>query len=70
MKIDDADGKVHPEWHGDSGVIISKAVHLNFIGDLMLIIYYIDGPPAIMKAMRQKLSEAGVDDDNIRTEEF
>jgi len=62
--------KSNHEWHGESRVIISKAVYLNFIGDLMLVIYYIDGPPAIMKAMRQKLSEAGVDDDNIRTEEF
>ncbi|WP_374090786.1 hypothetical protein [Methylomicrobium lacus] len=33
-------------------------------------IYYTDGPPAMVNAMRQTLSEAGVDDNNIRTEEF
>jgi ferredoxin-NADP reductase len=57
------------EWHGETGVI-SKAMLLKFIEDLTHPIYYIDGPPAMVKAMRQILSEAGVDDDNIRTEEF
>jgi len=57
------------EWHGETGVI-SKAMLLKFIEDLTLPIYYIDGPPAMVKAMRQMLNEAGVDDDNIRTEEF
>jgi ferredoxin-NADP reductase len=57
------------EWHGETGVI-SKAMLLKFIDDLTLPIYYIDGPPAMVKAMRQMLNEAGVDDDNIRTEEF
>ncbi|EIC30455.1 MULTISPECIES: FAD-dependent oxidoreductase [Methylomicrobium] len=57
------------EWHGETGVI-SKAMLLKFIDDLTFPIYYIDGPPAMVKAIRQILSEAGVDDDNIRTEEF
>lgn len=57
------------EWHGETGVI-SKAMLLKFMDDLTHPIYYIDGPPAMVKAMRQILSEAGVDDDNIRTEEF
>ena len=57
------------EWHGETG-FISKAMLLKFIDDLTLPIYYIDGPPAMVNAMRKLLSEAGVDDDNIRTEEF
>ena len=57
------------EWHGETGVI-SKAMLLEFIDDLTLPIYYLDGPPAMVNAMRKLLSEAGVDDDNIRTEEF
>ncbi len=57
------------EWHGETG-FISKALLLKFIDDLTLPIYYIDGPPAMVNAMRKILSEAGVDDDNIRTEEF
>ena len=56
-------------WHGETGVI-SKAMLLKYIDDLTLPIYYIDGPPAMVNAMRQILSEAGVNDDNIRTEEF
>lgn len=57
------------EWHGETG-FISKAMLLKYIDDLTLPIYYIDGPPAMVNAMRELLSEAGVDDDNIRTEEF
>lgn len=57
------------EWHGKTGVI-SKAMLLKFIEDLTIPIYYIDGPPAMVKAMRQMLNETGVDDDNIRREEF
>ena len=57
------------EWHGESG-FISKAMLLKYIVDLTLPIYYIDGPPAMVTAMRKLLSEAGIDDDNIRTEEF
>jgi ferredoxin-NADP reductase len=57
------------EWHGETGVI-SKAMLLKVIEDLTLPINYIDGPPAMVKAMRQMLNEAGVDDDNIRIEEF
>jgi ferredoxin-NADP reductase len=33
-------------------------------------IYYIAGPPAMVGAMRQMLADAGVDEDDIRTEEF
>jgi ferredoxin-NADP reductase len=61
--------KSRREWHGETGVI-SKAMLLKFIEDLTHPIYYIDGPPAMVKAMRQILNEAGVDDNNIRTEEF
>lgn len=57
------------EWHGESG-FISKAMLLKYIVDLTLPIYYIDGPPAMVTAMRKLLSEAGIDDDNILTEEF
>jgi uncharacterized protein YeaO (DUF488 family) len=57
------------EWHGETGYI-TKAMLLKYVGDLTLPIYYIDGPPAMVNAMRETLGEAGVDDDNIRTEEF
>jgi ferredoxin-NADP reductase len=57
------------EWHEETGVI-TKAMLLKYIGDLTLPIYYVAGPPAMVTAMRKTLNEAGVNDDNIRTEEF
>ena len=56
-------------WQGETG-LISKAMLLKHLDDLTLPIYYIDGPPAMVNAMRYLSNEAGVDDDNIRTEEF
>ena len=57
------------EWSGETGVI-TKSMLLKYIADLTLPIYYIVGPPGMVTAMRETLSEAGVNDDNIRTEEF
>lgn len=56
-------------WSGETG-FISKSMLLKYIDELTLPIYYIDGPPLMVNAMRKILNEAGVDDDNIRTEEF
>ena len=33
-------------------------------------IYYIAGPPPMVAAMRQTLVSAGIDEDDIRAEEF
>ena len=33
-------------------------------------IYYMAGPPAMVAGLRTMLNAAGVDDDDIRTEEF
>ncbi len=33
-------------------------------------IYYVAGPPAMVKGVRTILNDAGIDDDDIRTEEF
>jgi ferredoxin-NADP reductase len=33
-------------------------------------IYYVAGPPAMVKTGRAMLNDAGIDDDDIRTEEF
>jgi ferredoxin-NADP reductase len=57
------------EWQGETGYI-TKAMLLKYIDDPTLPIYYLTGPPAMVTAMRKTLGEAGVDDDNIRTEEF
>ena len=57
------------KWDGETGYL-TKAMLVKYIGDLTLPIYYIAGPPEMVTAMRKTLNEAGVDDDNIRTEEF
>ncbi|HEX5446989.1 MAG TPA: FAD-dependent oxidoreductase [Pirellulales bacterium] len=56
-------------WAGERGEIDSPmlARHLPGVGSA---IYYITGPPAMVKAMHAVLKDTGVDDDNIRIEEF
>jgi ferredoxin-NADP reductase len=56
-------------WHGETGYI-NKAMLEKHVGDLTLPIYYLAGPASMVRAMRKLLNETGVDDDNIRTEEF
>lgn len=56
-------------WNGESGRI-DKNMLLKYIGDISKPIYYISGPKAMVASMRSILNEAGVNDDNIRTEEF
>ena len=59
--------KVH--WAGAKG-FINKEMLVDVVGDLAGPIYYTAGPPAMVAAMRQTLSEAGVDEDDIRSEDF
>jgi ferredoxin-NADP reductase len=33
-------------------------------------VYYVAGPPAMVKGLQTMLNEAGIDDDDVRTEEF
>jgi ferredoxin-NADP reductase len=40
------------------------------IDDLAVPIYYIAGPQGMVAFMRKVLTESGVNEDNIRTEEF
>ena len=56
-------------WDGETGVI-DKAMFSKYVDDLKAPIYYLCGPPGMVTAMRTLLNDAGVDDDDIRTEEF
>lgn len=56
-------------WTGETGHI-TKAMLDRYVDDLTTPIYYITGPASLVAAMRKTLNDAGVDDDNIRTEEF
>jgi ferredoxin-NADP reductase len=57
------------KWDGETRYI-NKAMLEKYVDDLTRPIYYVAGPPSMVTAMRKTLNEAGVDDDNIRTEEF
>lgn len=56
-------------WNGETH-LIDKAMLVKYFGDLSSPIYYVTGPPTMVAAMRKMLSDARVDDDDIRTEEF
>ena len=56
-------------WDGEAGYI-NKAMIEKYVDDLTLPIYYLTGPASMVTTMRKTLNDAGVDDDNIRTEEF
>ena len=56
-------------WNGETGFINRKML-ARHLSTLQGPIYYIAGPPAMVAAMRQMLTAAGVDEDDIRTEEF
>lgn len=56
-------------WDGETG-FINQAMLLKHIDDLTTPIYYLVGPRGMVHAMLEMLMKAGVDDDNIRTEEF
>lgn len=57
------------EWKGEKG-FFTKEMLEKYIGDLQKPIYYLSGPKAMVTTVRKTLNDSGVDDDNIRTEEF
>ena len=61
--------KSKAEWHGETGFFTKELLH-KYIDDLAAPIYYISGPAAMVTSIRKSLNEAGINDDNIRTEEF
>lgn len=56
-------------WNGETGHV-DKAMLEKYLDDLSKPIYYLDGPPDMVDGMFRMLTEAGVNEDNIRTEEF
>jgi ferredoxin-NADP reductase len=57
------------EWKGETG-LINKEMLLRQLIQLRGPIYYVAGPPGMVLGMRKMLVGAGVDEDDIRTEEF
>jgi ferredoxin-NADP reductase len=59
----------HRSWQGETGVISAQLL-AKYLKGVLSPIYYITGPPGMVKAMYAMLKDKGVDDDNIRIEEF
>src|ERR1041385_7617665 len=60
--------KSKQEWHGESG-LINQELLARYLQNAVSPIYYIAGPAGMVKSLHTMLNEAGVDDDDIRTEE-
>src|SRR5579863_6765665 len=56
-------------WKGETGHIDQEMLFTK-VGILRGPVFYIAGPPTMVAATRRTLVEAGVDEDDIRTEEF
>ncbi len=62
-------GMEESKWKGERGHITADMLKRH-VADLHSPIYYISGPVAMVKTMREILTKAQINEDNIRTEEF
>lgn len=56
-------------WQGERGYLTAERLK-EFTGALSNPIFYVAGPPALVQALRTGLNGIGVDDDDIRSEDF
>ena len=61
--------KSHQSWQGEVGQI-DKEMLARYLKDAVSPIYYMAGPPEMVKGLHTMIHEAGVDDDDVRAEEF
>ena len=61
--------KSHRSWLGEIGPI-DKELLLRYLKVAVSPIYYIAGPPEMVKGFQTMVKETGVGDDDIRAEEF
>ena len=61
--------KSKKEWKGEV-VVIDQEMLSRYLATLQGPIYYSAGPPAMVAGMKKMLVSAGVDEDDIRTEDF
>ncbi len=62
-------GQAQKDWKGETG-LICKEMLTRHLSALQGPIYYSAGPPAMVAGMKAMLVGAGVDEDDIRTEDF
>ncbi len=61
--------KSHRSWNGET-TQIDKAMLARYLKDAVSPIYYVAGPPEMVKGLLTMIIESGVDEDDIRSEEF
>jgi ferredoxin-NADP reductase len=61
--------KSRQRWDGEREKI-GREILEKHLGGLPSAIYYVTGPPGFVAGMRAMLADSGIDDDNVRTEEF
>jgi ferredoxin-NADP reductase len=61
--------KSKQDWGGEKGFITKEMIE-KYLPDTISPIYYSAGPPEMVAAMKKLLNDMGIDDDNIRIEEF
>ncbi|HET7579628.1 MAG TPA: FAD-dependent oxidoreductase [Bacillales bacterium] len=57
------------EWDGESGYI-DEAMLRKYVSDLNAPRYYLSGPADMVRDMHKMLVQAGVNEDNVKAEEF
>lgn len=57
------------QWDGEKGYINADMLK-SYLSSLEGPVYYIAGPPTMLNAMHKMLNETGINDDDIRREEF
>jgi len=61
--------KSRTAWSGETGHI-SLELLMKYVPDLADPIYYTAGPPPLVAAIKDLLNEAGVDEDDVNSEDF
>jgi Na+-transporting NADH:ubiquinone oxidoreductase subunit NqrF len=61
--------KSHHQWSGETGYI-NEEMMAKYLGAAKSPIYYIVGPPKMVSGLHSMINESGVNDDDIRTEDF
>lgn len=56
-------------WDGETGYIDAEMLS-RYVKDAPSPVHYVAGPPGMVKALREMLENAGVDDDDIRADDF
>jgi ferredoxin-NADP reductase len=56
-------------WRGETGPI-NREMMARHLSDLSGPVYYVAGPPGLVTGMREMLLTSGIDEDDVRSEEF